>query len=265
MIDENNLVVKQNRFVESIYDLSALEMKLTIIAISRITKEDAEFITTFISVEEFSKITHTNKSSAYEHIKGICINLSSKSLKIFSKDTEEFTIYPWFSKLRYSEGKVELEFNNKIKPFLLMLKDNFTQYKLRHVINMKSKYSIKLYELLKQYETIGSRKFTIEKFKEILNLKDGYSQWCNIKNRVLEPAKKELKIASDIQFTYQPIRTGRKITSIKFYIAPNEDEQDYNNYDKYKITGIIQDEFFNKFNINLHHVDFVSGVQPTYV
>jgi len=29
-------------------------------------------------------------------------------------------------------------------------------------------------------------------------------------------------------------------------------------YDKYKLTGIIQDTFYNKFKINLHHIDFTS-------
>jgi plasmid replication initiation protein len=260
MIDENNLVIKQNCFVESIYDMSALELKLTLIAISRIAKDSNEFTSTIISVDEFTKITNTKKDGLYTYIKNICDNLGSKTLKIFDKEKNRYKVYPWFSKLEYyiNDGMVEIKFNNEIKPFLLLLKDNFTSYALKYIINMKSKYSIKLYELLKQYETIGHRKFELDNLKSLLNLSDGYTQFCHLKSRVLEPAKKELEKTSDIKFTYKEEKKGRKIVALKFNITKAKDDENYNNYDKYKVIGMIQDEFYNKFNINLHHIDFIS-------
>ncbi len=49
MIDENNLIVKKNSFVESIYDMSTLELKLTLIAISRISRSSDSFKYVYIS------------------------------------------------------------------------------------------------------------------------------------------------------------------------------------------------------------------------
>ncbi len=217
-------------------------------------------LNTFISVEEFSKITNTKKDGIYAHIKTMCNNLGSKSIKVFNKENNRYVVYPWFSKLEYyiNEGMVEIEFNSNIEPFLLMLKDNFTAYVLKYVIHMKSRYSIRLYELLKQYEIIGLRKIELNKLKELLNIDDKYKLYGHIRQRVLEPAKKEIEKTSDIRFTYQEIKTGRKITAIKFYITKNESSENYSNYDKFKLTCMIQNEFYNKFNINLHHTDFLS-------
>lgn len=260
MIDENNLVVKGNSVIESIYDMSALELKLTIIAISRIPKDTTDFILTKISIEDFSKITHTNKNHLYSKVKTICDNLGSKTLKIFNKEKNRYIVYPWFSKLEYyiNEGIVELEFNEKIKPFLLLLKKNFTQYNLKDIINMNSRYSIRLYELLKQYENIGTRKFELDDFKVFLNLDSKYQFYANIKSRILEPARKEIEETSDIKFTYREIKRGRKIVGLTFDIINIKEGECCEKYDKFKLIGMIQEEFFSKFNINLHHVDFVS-------
>lgn len=257
MINENNLVIKENLLIEAIYDLTTLELKLTMIGISMIYKENKKFMPTIISIEDFSKITYTNKNHLYSRIKKSCDNLGSRTLKILNKEKNEYDVYPWFSHIKYSinEGTVMLEFNEKIRPFLLLLKNNFTVYSLKYIVNMNSKYSIRIYELLKQYENIGTRKFRIEEFKMLLNINNKYKLYGHLKKIVLEPAKKEIEKCSDIKFTYKEIKEGRKIIGINFNIINIKKGEDYEKYDKFKLITKIQDIFFNKFGVNINNID----------
>ena len=40
----------------------------------------------------------------------------------------------------------------------------------------------------------------------------------NVKNRIILKAQQELKEKTDISFDFEEVKTGRKVTSIKFHI-----------------------------------------------
>lgn len=123
------------------------------------------------------------------------------------------------------QGKIELSFDPKLKPYLLKLKDNFTTYKLENVIRLKSFYSIRIYELLKQYEKLKERTFSITQLREYLCINnEQYPLYANFKQKVLNIAKNELKDKSDIYFDFEEIKQSRKIEKIKFIIRKNKVE-----------------------------------------
>jgi plasmid replication initiation protein len=137
----------------------------------------------------------------------------------------------------HNEGTVTIEISKKLKPYLLQLKSNFTQYELEYVLKLQSFYSIRIYELLKQYEKLEQREIEIIRLKEILGITDKYKRYNALKDRVIEPAQQEIKIMTDIYFKYKEIKTGRKITAIKFYIYNNEKNQENKEHIKELITG----------------------------
>ena len=86
---------------------------------------------------------------------------------------------------------------------------------------MRSSYSIRLYELLKQYENIGHRTFNLDELEDILQVPQSYCVWRDFNKRVLETGEKEINKFSDIKISYTPIKTFRKITSVSFVIVSN--------------------------------------------
>jgi plasmid replication initiation protein len=82
----------------------------------------------------------------------------------------------WVSSVKYydNEGVVHIAFDPALKPYLLQLKSRFKPYQLRNVISLNSFYSIRIYELLKQYENIGNRTFEINELREMLVLSRYY-------------------------------------------------------------------------------------------
>ena len=122
-----------------------------------------------------------------------------------------------------------ISFHPKMKPFLLQLKSQFTMYDVRNILQLPSTYSIRIYELLKQYEKIGWRLFTILELKSILGIEDKYKLYGHFKNRVILKAQSDLAEFTDIQFTFEEIKKGRGVKSIKFYIRKNKDNPFTNN------------------------------------
>ena len=128
-------------------------------------------------------------------------------------------------------GNIRVKFDDKLKPHLLELRSHFTKYHLTIAKNLKSKYSIRLYELLKQYEKIGKREIEYGDLRLMLGLDktdnnkiimEAYKKYNDFKKRVLLVAEKELKENTDIYFTYEEITVGRKIGKIKFNIKKNK-------------------------------------------
>ena len=89
---------------------------------------------------------------------------------------------------------------------------------------MKSQYSIRLYELLKSYKIQVTKTFTIEEFKKLLMIEDikSYNRFPSLKQKVLEPAMKEINEYTDIDVSYREILKGRKVIKLEFHIKDKE-------------------------------------------
>jgi plasmid replication initiation protein len=122
-------------------------------------------------------------------------------------------------------GLIEFEVNPNLKPYLLNITNNFTSYDRHKISHLKSFYSIRLYELLKQYQDKtggGWWKVTLEKLKEILKISEKqYKLYGHLKDKVILVAQRELKEKTDIKFSFEEQKKGRKIDVITFYILPN--------------------------------------------
>ena len=112
-----------------------------------------------------------------------------------------------------------------MKPFLLQLKENFTQYELLWTLNFKSKYSIRFYELVKSihYHDLDtySREFDLDELRRILGA-ETYKTYQTFKVRVLEPAIQEINSYSDKNVIYLPIKQGRAVKRIKLTISSKD-------------------------------------------
>jgi plasmid replication initiation protein len=132
----------------------------------------------------------------------------------------------WLSGAKYEKGsgEVTLTFSSYLKPYMLKLNQLYTQYKLSNVLLMKSKYSPKIYEILKSNE-FKKQKFIeieVDRLRKMFKAEDIYPLYADFKRHVIQKTQKELKKYTDIAFDFEEIKTGRKVTSIKFIIKANE-------------------------------------------
>lgn len=121
------------------------------------------------------------------------------------------------------EGEIMFEVSPKMKPYFLNLTKNFTQYYFENIARLKSSFSIRIYELLKQYEKIGKIKKSLIDLKFFLNIEDNkYLKYNDFKRFVIVVAQNELKEKTDISFNFEEIKKGRKTAEINFIIVRNK-------------------------------------------
>ncbi|WP_300379842.1 replication initiation protein, partial [Clostridium sp.] len=224
-MDKNYLVTKSNYFImNSSYDLNLEEQKLILTLASMVQPEDEEFKSYNFKIADFIKLLGVENQSKYTEIPKITKELMKK---VFEIEEEKKTIQiAWLSSVTYEKGSgfVELEFSPKLKPYMLRLNNMFTQYKLSNILSMKSKYSPRIYEILKCNEFKKQRYIQIEidELRSLLKVENIYPLYADFKRYIIKQTQKELKKISDISFEFEEVKTGRKVTSLKFYINSNK-------------------------------------------
>ncbi|MES9765439.1 replication initiation protein, partial [Priestia megaterium] len=156
----------------------------------------------------------------YSYLKEIVNGLQTKILTIKEKGRQRN--YNWVITSIYeeNEGYITLQFHPSLKYLFLELKEKFTSYQLENVVRLNSVYSIRIYELLKQYERLRKRELTLEELRHFLAIEPTkYKQYGHFKSKVLAVAQKEINNKTDIHFEFVEVKTGRKVTSIEFIIT----------------------------------------------
>jgi len=216
----NNKVIKSNELIQKrTHMLSIKEQKIILYLISQIKPEQEMFSPMTFDIIDFCEACgiDTESGKNYKDLKNTILGLSNHGFWIIGKN--EDTTAHWIERatIKKNSGLIEIKLDDFLKPFLLQLKERYTQYDLIYTLGMRSKYSIQLYELLKSYQNKNEPiDFSLEKFKDLVSA--NYFEWFDVKRRVIEPAIKEINELTDIFVTYQINKKGRCVAGIIFDI-----------------------------------------------
>lgn len=222
-MDKRYKVTKANSLITANYDLSLQEQKLILTLASMVQPNDEEFKEYEIKIKDFMNLLDVRDEKKYIEIPKITKDLMKKVFEI--KEGKDIIQLAWLSSARYRTGQgiVVLKFDSSLKPYMLQLKELYTSYKLENILSLKSKYSLRIYEILKCNQFKKVWEVELVELKKILGITEkSYSVYQNVKNRIIIQAQKELKEKTDISFEFEEIKTGRKVTSIKFIIKTNK-------------------------------------------
>ena len=215
------LVVKGNDFINARHQLTVAEMRIVLTMITQVGRNDEDFKPYRIYIKDFVEAIGTAHKGEYERAREITLNLMKRVMEI--PRPKGYLQVSFLSSVEYvtGTGYVELSFDPKLKPYLLQLKERFTQYDIRNVLALQSFYSIRIYELLKQYVKLGERVMEVDELRELLKLPDSYKHYASFKRRIILQAQKDLSRHTDLSFDFEEIKTGRKFTRIRFIIRGN--------------------------------------------
>lgn len=225
----DRLVVKSNELIQkSRFSLSLQQQKIVLYLISKITPYDEDFKLYEFSIQEFCQICgiDTDNGKNYQNLKEAIKEIADKSLWIELAEDEE-TLLRWIEKpyINKSDGIIKIKLDNDMKPFLLQLKENFTSYELIWTLHFKSKYTIRLYELIKSIHFHEleeyTREYDIDELRRLMGA-ENYNTWQRLKDRALAPAIREINEYSDKTVIMNPIRKGRNIAKVRFTISSKD-------------------------------------------
>jgi plasmid replication initiation protein len=231
------MVVKHNDLIKARYNLTTPQQKIILFAISKIKPNDRPGLWYEIPIVELCNACGLIIDDTGYYYKSIKEDLKKLTDRLWIKlpDRTEMTV-SWISDavIVPLNGTVQIKFHEKLEPYLFILTEHYTQYKLESVLVFKNKYSIRLFELLKmqikqsKIENEGEEevRYTIAELRELLAV-EGYSRWAEFKRNVIDKAVDEINEYSDIfRISYDTYKHGKNVESINFIVTePREIEK----------------------------------------
>lgn len=215
----SNLIVQSNELIEACYNLELNEQRLILFMASQIRKGDSDFRVLRIPVKDFAEAFELDHNHIYGDLKKTTKSLTEKSITFYDKENKKnYSHVSWLASATYVNGILELEFSEKLKPYLLDVKGNFSKFSIGEFVKFKGMYSIRLYQMFKQYEKIGYRYYTVEEFRKVLGLDDKYPRYSNLKNKVIAPALTEINKFSNLRIEIDEKKEGKKVVGLYFGI-----------------------------------------------
>lgn len=225
-VAKSNALIQQSRF-----SLSLQAQRCLLYVISMIRPSDTQDTVYEFSIRDVCEacgIDIDQQGEYYAAIKRELKALRDRSIWVQTEDGKETTV-AWFQKVTMNRGSstVSVKFDETMSDFLFLLNSRYTQYKLGNVLCMRSKYSIRLWELLISYvkKSVIERgreeeiSFTPDVLKDRLDAAT-YTKFSDFQRFVLDRAVDEINLLSeDIHVEYEVERKGRKVEKIFFVVT----------------------------------------------
>jgi uncharacterized protein YfbU (UPF0304 family) len=195
--------------------------------IAQIERDDEDFKTYKISALDFKSLIDGKNANPNKQISDITQKIMERVLHI-PLDHGGWYKTHFISSAEYEpmNGCLKLKFDPDLKPYLLDIKSRFTHFDIRYAVRFRSIYSIRLYEMLKQFydsnSQSGHKIIDIDELKYLFQVDGSYTKYKDFKKRVILQAEKELREKADIYFTFDEIKEGRKVVRLKFNIFRND-------------------------------------------
>ena len=185
---------------------------------------------------------HKRIKSAFESLQKKIISYDDKENKIWHSAGIVFNV-----KMDYNRTeKITFQVADFIYQALMDFSKGFKKYELKTAMQFESIYTMRFYELLSNQKTPIN--YSIENLKEMFDLEGKYDRSTNFLQKVIEPAKKELDKCSPYTFHYERIKTGRKITGIRF-IPIHQPQFEDESLKKQKVMKQMSNRWFIPKNI----------------
>ncbi len=222
-------VVKDNDLVKACFNLGLNEYRLLLLAMIYARESDPLTFETPIEITAtaFAHQYELEANTAYEAMQDASKNLMRRTYSYQDryKGYEAITDVAWVTQATYIQtaGMLVLYLTPQTIRLISRLESHFTKYHIDQVSKFKSKYSIRLYELVINWKSQKkTEKFELKNFREMLGVTTEYQQMSDFKINVLDKAVKEINAHSDITVKYEQFKKGRVITGFQFKITPKK-------------------------------------------
>ncbi len=235
-MEKTKLVVKDNALIDASFNLSLIEQRLMLLAIvqAREVKNLSSSTPIEITANQYSEQFSIHEKEAYASLKKACDLLFDRRFSFIDKHKGNRVVKKvrWVSEIGYiqNKGMVVLNLSDIVISLISRLEVQFTKYHLNQVSAFKSKFSIRLYELIQKWiNNSTTQKYEIQDLREKLGVAvSEYKTMSLFKVNVLEKALSEINAKSDLTVNYEQFKEGRVITHIQFKMKTKDEPKQQN-------------------------------------
>ena len=215
----SNVATQSNQLIEASYRMSVPAKRVMLMLLSQIHPGQPD-VTGRIRIEaaDYAERTGVSFDRSYRDIKNGCRELMRTIITTKKgRSTEECVVVQWMH-YHEDEGWLEATFTQWIAPFIHHLQRvGYTTITVNDALRFKRFYTIRLYELVMQFQKTGERYIKIEELRKAFDISPKkYLKFSEFRRWVLEPSIKEIEEKTDWVIVWEAVKTGRRITSISF-------------------------------------------------
>ena len=210
-------------------------------------KGTMELTIPFSDLKNLSNDLDRNKQRFIDNLNNVNKKLIALHHQIkVDNTTYTFSLFNVFG-VNEKENVLTVEVN---KIFSYMLNDligNFTKFELENFVNLKSSYSKNMFKLLKQWETVKEKIFSVDELRNLLNAPVAYDTF-KFNQKIIKQLENDLPPFFP-NLKIEKIKKGRVIKSYKF--TWSKQQQDINYIDDIEIE--ISEELQKAFEKASHN------------
>jgi plasmid replication initiation protein len=280
-------VVKHNALITGKQNLSLVEQRFMLSIVAMIDSKsewDGKNGRYTINILDTINLIDNKNPNKRMQMLNVTDELLSKTVTIKLKDLDD-NIKETFKKIQLEPDDEPLDYNSEIiqtnwilppvryrtamddlvvsidkfmMPFLIELKSNFASIPLMELLKLRSKYSIRMVELLASSKYKKEVDYLYSDFRELLGIGEKYSKFTDLQKYVIDNARDELiEQNSYLQFDYTVERRRRKPYKINFKIKVKKhdlnDCYDEDTIDKLTKSGIQSISTYWKEGLRREH------------
>lgn len=223
VVQHNDMVQKQRFSVgkNAGNSLTVTEEKVLAYLISKIKPEATSLEPIEMDIKTFCEVCGLGRGSTdncYPQVKAAVDKLARRVMWLYDDATKSETTVRYIDRVTMYKrsGKIRIIFDPMLEPYLINLAGNYFQFSYHNILAMRSKYSIQLYKLLKSYYfRYPCLRISIEELKISLDAAK-YVKISHIKEKVIEPALRDINSFSDLSVSVRYEKTGRTISYVIF-------------------------------------------------
>jgi plasmid replication initiation protein len=221
-------IVQANDLIEASYNISIDEMRLISFVASKIDSRNKSIGEVKIYPSEFAEAFGLDRHNMHRNLINALKSLANKSVTM-PLDEKRNIVLPWLGMGIYDRqpndgSHLVVAFSQYIEPYLFELKDRFTAIDFNNAAKLNTPFSFRLYQWLYKAKNLNNNKqgdtvavqLEIDWMKSQAALVGEYERWGVFRDKVIKPAIERINVHTDLSVIYEPIKTGRKVTAVKF-------------------------------------------------
>lgn len=246
------IVAKDNQFIKkSLYDLSLMEQRVIACAVSTLDSRqelrENEMPVCRIRLNTFCELCGIERRGAVKYLKGVLKKLRDNSYWLQDDEGRSY-LFSWVYDAILDDNNdfMVIMLSRYVKPYLLNLNADFTEYKLPMILRFTNKYSNMIFDLIyAEYKktgyiygaerkySAGTLKTSVEEMKIRVRVKKGEDgklihgniKFVDLRIHMLEPAVADINKYTDIMVDIEYIMNGKKAEYILFHYRPKTKDE----------------------------------------
>lgn len=222
---DDECIKLSNALTRAAQMLSLNELRLIYLAVKKIPAgiTAAQYLSNpsiTITAAEFRARYGMTQDAAQKALKSSAKGLYERSvIWHLGDESETWTRWIW-SRTKYQNGSVSIKFTPDILPHLVKLQSHFTLLELNYVGAFKSANTVRLYHILKSWQSYGGKTLFIEDLHHQLDsnatcIKD----FGQFRRHVLESSIAEINGLTGLSVSYTPIKGAQgRVVKITFTV-----------------------------------------------